>query len=115
MIANGDFVDPEFPLRALHHDFRFEPKPVRANRDALEKIGAENFVTGLHVREVEIAEHVRDQGQPLVDHRVPEQQDARLLAGHVTGSEYGVGMPVQKRPEEPRIFRWIVFQVGVLD
>ena len=115
VIADGHFVDAEFPLGALHDDLRLEAEAVGADGDALQQIGAEDLVAGLHVRQVQIAEHVGDQRQALVDHGVPEGQHARLLAGHVARAEDRVGVAVEQRPEQARIFRGIVFEVGVLD
>ena len=42
-------------------------------------------------------------GEALVDHRVPERQHARLLAGQVARAEDRVGVPVEQRPEQARI------------
>ena len=85
------------PLGALHDDFGFEAETVGADGDALQQVGAKNLVAGFHVREVEVAEHVGDQGEALVDHGMPERQDAGLLAGHVARAEDGVGVAIEER------------------
>jgi hypothetical protein len=38
-----------------------------------------------------------------------------LLASHVARAENRVGVPVEQRPDQPRIFAGIVLQVGVLN
>jgi hypothetical protein len=77
-------------------------------------IRAKNLVAGLHVRQVQIAEHVGNQGEPLVDHGVPEGQHADLFAGHVARAEDGIGAAIEQRAQQARIFARIVLEVGIL-
>jgi len=115
VVADGDLVDPQLPLGAFHGDLGLEAETVGADGNALQQVGAEGLVTGLHVGDVEVGEHVGNEREALVDFRVPEGQHAGLLAGQVAGAEYGVGVPVQKRPQQARVFRRVVLEVGVLD
>ena len=57
----------------LDGDLRLEAKPIRSQRDALEELGSEDLVAGLHVGEVQVRQDVRHQRQDPVRHRVPEQ------------------------------------------
>jgi hypothetical protein len=115
VIADGDFVDAELALGAFHDNLRLKAEAVRTDRDTLEEVRAEDLIAGFHVREVEIAEHVGNQGEALIDHGVPEGEDARLFAGKVARAEDGVGVAIQQRAEEAGILGGIVFQIGVLD
>ena len=46
---------------------------------------------------------------------MPERQHAGLLAGHVAGAEDGVGVAIQQRAQQARVFGGVVLQVGILD
>ena len=92
-----------FRLAALHGDLRLEAKAVRADGNALQQVGAEDLVAGLHVGQVQVGEHVGDQREGLVDHRVPERQDAGLFAGQVARAEYRVGVAVEQRLQQRRV------------
>ena len=115
VVADGHFVDAQLALGALHHNLRLKAEAVRTDGDAFEQVSAENLVTGFHVRQVEIAEHVGNHREPLVDHGVPEGQHARLIAGEVARAEDRVGVPIQQWTQQAGIFTGVVFQVGVLD
>src|ERR1019366_8801867 len=112
VITDGHFVNAELAFGALHDDFGLEAKTVGADGDALEQVGAKDLVAGFHVGKVEVAEHVGNQREALIHHGMPEQQDAGLLAGHVTRPKDGVGVAVQQRPQQARIFGRIVLQIG---
>ena len=115
VVTDGHFVNAEFAFGALHDDFGLEAETVGADGDALEQVGAKDLVTGFHVGEVEVAEHVGNQGEALVDGGVPERQDAGLLAGHVARAEDGVGVAVEERLEQAGVLGGIVLEVGVLN
>jgi hypothetical protein len=72
VVTDGHFVNAEFALGALHDDFGLEAETVGADGDALQQVGAKDLVTGFHIGEVEVAEHVGNQGEALVDHGMPE-------------------------------------------
>src|SRR5579872_558257 len=114
VIADGNLVNPQLSLGRLHRDLGLEAETVAADRNALEEVGAKHLVAGLHVGEVQVAEHVGDHGQPLVDHGVPIRQHSRLLTRQVARAENGIGAPVEQGPQELRVFRGIVFEIGVL-
>src|SRR6266545_788338 len=67
-------------LGDLRGDLRLEAEAVRLELNALQHLAAENLVAGLHVRQVQVREHVRQRRQHLVGDVVPEVQDAVTLA-----------------------------------
>src|SRR6202035_2702151 len=65
-IRNGNFVDPPVSLGDFGSEFRFEAEAIRLEFDILQNFAAKNFVTRLHVAELEVGENVGEQRQELV-------------------------------------------------
>src|SRR6185312_338224 len=99
VIIDRHLINPKLPLGACHRYLRVEAKAVRADRYALENVGTEDLITSLHVRDGQIAEHVRDQRQCFIDQRMPERQHSSLRGGQVPRSKDSVRMTVEKRPQ----------------
>src|SRR6266436_2318706 len=78
-VTYGTFVNSAPDLRYLRGHFWFESEPVFTEIDALDDLPFEEFIACLHVRDVEIGEHVRDGCQRLVHPRVPEIEDATTV------------------------------------
>src|SRR5579864_5288047 len=114
VIADRHFVDAQLPLRGLHGDLRLEAESIRPDGNALQQVRAKHLVAGLHVGHIQIAEHVGNQRQVFVDHRMPVRQHAALLARHVPRSEHRIRPPVEQRTQQLHIFVRIVFEIGVL-
>src|SRR5207253_1234111 len=59
-VGDGDFVDaPGRPVFGdLRRELRLEPESIRLQLDALQHLAAKDLVAGLHVREVQVREHV---------------------------------------------------------
>ena len=66
------------------------PKRFFLEGYGLDEFAFENFVAGLHVGEVEIGCHVRQEGEELVAEGVPEIQHAVLVRADKAGAEDGV-------------------------
>src|SRR6185369_3744732 len=49
VVADGNFVDTQLAFGHLHGDLGLEAETVAADRNALQQVGAEDFVAGLHV------------------------------------------------------------------
>ena len=60
VVADGHFIDAELALGRFHDDLGLEAEALGADRDALEQVGSKYLVARLHVREVQITEHVGD-------------------------------------------------------
>ena len=61
-----------------------------------------------------LVKHVRAQGEELVADHVPEIDHAVGVAAHEARAEDDVGLAVEDRLEQPRVFLRVVFEVGVL-
>src|SRR5262249_4532546 len=115
-VADRDFVDPPGWVAMpgdLGGHLRLKAEAVRFELQVGQHLAAEDLVAGLHVREIEVGEHVRQRGQGLVGHVVPEIQHAMALADESRAIN-DVGPPLQDRLEQPRIFRRVIIQIGVL-
>src|SRR6266446_9750150 len=58
VIGHGNFVDSAAEARDLESELGLEPEPIRPEPQALEKVGPEDLVARLHVRKVQVCEHV---------------------------------------------------------
>src|SRR5437588_411621 len=73
-VADGDLVDAPRGAAAagdLGGDLRLEAEAVRLEVDALEHLTPEDLVTGLHIGQVQVSEHVRHKGEELIADVVP--------------------------------------------
>ena len=115
VVGNGDFVDAGAGAGDLGDDLGFEAEALFRDGDGLDQLAFENFVAGLHVREVEIRCHVRQEGEELVAEGVPEIQHAVLVRADEAGAEDGVRLAAENGLEQRGVVCGIVFEVGVLD
>ena len=53
---------------------RFESEAPLADLQAVEHVGPEGFVAGLHVRQVQVCKHIGQKGQEFVADIVPEKE-----------------------------------------
>ncbi len=90
MVGDGDFVDAGAGAGDLGDDLGFDAKTVFLEGNGLDQLALENFVARLHVGEVEIGRHVRQEGEELVAERVPEIQHAVFVRPDEAGAEDGV-------------------------
>ena len=81
----------------------------------LSRARLDDLVAGLHVRQIEVGEGIRYEGEELIADGVPEEQDPPVVAAGEPGAVDDVRVSGQDRPEEPGIVGRVVFQVGVLD
>lgn len=65
-------MDSAIKLCNFGSNFRFETEAVFADSDFIENGFSEYLVTGLHIREINIGEHIGDKRQKSVSHRMPE-------------------------------------------
>jgi hypothetical protein len=100
-------------LRELGGELRLHAEPARPDGDALDDVRAEDLVAGLHVGEVQVRDHVRDERQELVRDVVPEVEDPPGRAGEA-GAVHDVGPPLEDGGEELRIVPRVVLEIRVL-
>ena len=100
--------------RHLGRHLRLESEAVALEANSLDDLAAEDFVADLHVGQVQVGQHVREEREPLVRQRMPEIEDPVLLADEPR-AEDDVGLILDDRLDELGILRRVVFEVGVLD
>src|ERR1041385_5067986 len=60
-IGDGNFVDPAAEFRNFGCNFRFETESIFFNGDLGEQFPAERLVARLHIRQVQIRKHIREE------------------------------------------------------
>jgi len=115
VVGDGDLVDARTRLGRLRHDLGFKAEAVFLNFDRLDEFASKRFVAGLHVREVEIGRHVRQEREELVAERVPEIQHAVLVRADEAGAKNRIGLSRKDRRDELGILRRIVFEIRILN
>ena len=115
MVGDGDFVDAGAGVGDLGDDLGFDAEAVFLEGDGLDQFAFENFVAGLHVGEVEIGRHVRQESEKLVAEGVPEVEHAVFVRADEAGAEDRVRLTAENWLEQGGVVRWVVFKVGVLD
>src|SRR5215469_1249601 len=75
-VGNGDFVNWDTKLRDLGRDLRFESKMILVECELLKHFAFECFGPALHIGEIQIREHVAEQGQELIADGMPKVEDA---------------------------------------
>lgn len=66
MVGEGDFLDARAGAGDLGDDLGFDGEAFFLKGHRLDEFAFENFVAGLHVGEVQIRRHVRQEGEKLV-------------------------------------------------
>jgi len=115
MIRNSHLVDAQFQARHFCYDLWLEAEAAFFNRDALDNFSAEGFETGLHVGEVQIRTHVGEQREEAVANGMPEVEDTVCLRADEAGAKNDICAVFQDRLEYNRVFRRVVFEIGILD
>ena len=67
-IGNWHFIDPASRFADLCRELRFKSKAILSERDLFQKLGTKNLVTGFHVGQIKIGEHIGQGGQDIVAH-----------------------------------------------
>jgi hypothetical protein len=58
-------------------------------------VAANDFVTGFHIREVQIVEHVGERSEEFVADAVPEKEDAVRVVAHEARAVDHIGVAVE--------------------
>src|SRR5207237_8241216 len=96
------------PCRELH----FDSEALRPERQTLEEVGPDQLVARLHVRQVQVGEHVGDEREEVVADGVPEEQYA-MKGSLEAGAVHGVALAVPDRPKQGGPPGWVVLEAGV--
>jgi hypothetical protein len=113
-VRHAHLVDAQPHPRDARDDFGLETKPLLAQVHLLQDLAAEHLVTGLHVREVQIREHVRQQRQEPVADRMPEVQHAVRIPSEEPRPDDNVGASVCKRFNQAAQILRVVLEIRVL-
>jgi hypothetical protein len=113
-VRDRHLVDPGVHLGKLGGELRFHAEAARPDGDALDDVGAEDLVARLHVREVQVRDHVGEEGEELVRDVMPEVQDAAGGAREARAVD-DVGLALEDRRQELRIVAGVVLEIRVLD
>lgn len=114
-VGDPHLEDPIARSRKFRRDFRFEAEAILLNINALNHFPLEALVARLHIRQIEISEHVRNEREEAISHTVPEIQHSMRTSGLKTGSIDDVGSIIEKRFEQNGILSWIIFEICVLN
>ena len=115
VIADADLVNLALQLGDFRRDFGFEPEAVFLNLNGLNDLPPEQLVTGFHVREIEVREHVGKRGQHAIPDPVPIVENPVRLAARKARTEHDIGLVLEHGFHQLGIFVRIVFQIRVLD
>ena len=69
VVADRDLVEPEARLRELRRELGLDAEAVAVDRRRLRMSRPDHLVAGLHVRQVEVVQDVREPGQEMVARR----------------------------------------------
>ena len=90
MIGNAHFENAQTAYGGFGDDFRFEAETVLLDWDALDDLAPEHLITGFHIRQVQVGEHVREQREESVAHTVPEIEYPVASAREKPGTDHHV-------------------------
>ena len=88
MVGNACFIDSTPLPGYLRRDLWFETKTVLHQVDRLDGVSFKELITGLHVRQVQVGEHIGQERQKLITHVMPKVEDPVRSSTHKTGTEH---------------------------
>ncbi len=116
VVGDAHLIDAHLgDARYLGRHFGLEPETVLLQLERLHHAGIEELVAGLHVGEVEVGEHVAQEGEELVAYRVPEEENTVRIAPHEPRTEHHIGIALDDGFQQVVVFPWVVFEVGILN
>src|SRR5207237_4134917 len=111
-VGDGQLPDAGARLRQPCRELDLDPEALCPERQALEEVGPDELVARLHVREVQVGEHVGDEREEVVADGVPEEQHA-MKGSLEAGAVHGVALAVPDRPKQGGPPGWVVLEAGV--
>src|SRR5262245_29137351 len=115
VIRDRHLVEFVFALENFGGNLRLEIEAVRFNMDVFDHVGAEDFITGLHVREDRVVKQVGDESEHLVADEMLEVERPRHLGARKTRAVDDVGAPFENGLYQLGVFGRVIFQIGVLN
>ena len=80
MIGNANFVEPQIALGQFACYLRLEAEAILLDLNAFQNITAKHLIARFHISEIQVGEHVRDEGEKPVANAVPEVKYTTCLA-----------------------------------
>ena len=114
VVADPHLIDGAAQPGDFGGDFGLKPKAVFLQGDLFQDFPAEDFITGLHVGDIDVGQHVREQREETVADHVPEIDHAVRVGPHETRAKDDIGPAGQDGCEQAGILVGIVFEVGIL-
>ena len=115
VVADRHLIDSCAPLGKAGGDLRLESESIAGQSKTLENISSHRLVTSLHVGEIEIVDHVRQQGENPVAQGMPEEKNTPLLTGGEPRAVNGISVTVDDRSDNPLIIGRVVFEISILN
>src|SRR5918993_1875845 len=111
VISHTNLINPKprAHLGDLGGHLGLEAEPVALDVDPVDHVLAEHLVADLHVRQVQVGEHVAHGRQEPVAHRVPEVEHAMRLPDE-PAAVHDVGLAVEDGLEELAVILGVVFE-----
>ena len=81
----------------------------------MQKLASKYFVTGLHIGEIQVGKHVREQCEKPVAYHMPEVNHPMRSAAQEPGTEHHVGVIFQNRRYKDGVLFGVILEVGVLN
>jgi hypothetical protein len=83
VVGDAYFVDADFgDARNFGRHLGFKAKALFGQMQRLHHFALEELVAGFHIRQVQVGEHVGEEGEEFVAQGMPEKQDAVRVAAH---------------------------------
>lgn len=74
VVADSDLIDADFGHAGdLGSDFGLESEAIFAQLKRLNEVAAKELVACFHIREVQIGEHIGQEGEEFIAQRMPEK------------------------------------------
>src|SRR6185369_493246 len=113
-VRNRNFVNTAAKLRDFSCNLRLKTESVFFDRHLCKQLAAERLVAGLHIREVQIGKHVREERQHSVAEGMPEEQHS-MRAREETRTVNDIRPSRIDRLNQDSIFSRVIFKIGVLN
>ncbi len=78
-------------------------------------MATKQLIAGLHVGQVQVGEHVRQESQKTITDSMPKEEDPVWTSADKPRSVNHIGEAVEDGLKQEVVFGWIVLQIGILD
>ena len=107
IVRDRHFVDSSTQFCDFSCYFWLEAEAILLQINCIQHLATEDLVAGLHVSQIQVVQHVRQERQEAVCHVVPEKQNA-MRPPQEAGSKNDVGGSVQDRFQQCEVILRVV-------